>query len=91
MTGTNKRGLSGSQKAIVEEAFTLKMKSSRNIIELFRSKRSRSLFKSEIDAFPPDLQVQKLNSYIQTFKKKMGQYIIPLHIIWNRGVKVTAR
>ena len=28
MTGTNKRGLSGSQKAIVEEAFTLKMKSS---------------------------------------------------------------
>ena len=41
MIGTNKRGLSGSQKAIVEEAFTLKMKSSRNIIELFRSKRSR--------------------------------------------------
>ena len=70
MTGTNKRGLSGSQKAIVEEAFTLKMKSSRNIIELFRSKRSRLLTKSEIDAFPPDPQVRKLNNYIQTFKKK---------------------
>ena len=41
--GKNKRGLSGSQKAVVEEAFTLKIKSSRTIIELFRSKRSRLL------------------------------------------------
>ena len=75
--GKNKRGLSGSQKAVVEEAFTLKIKSSRTIIELFRSKRSRLLTKSEIDAFPPDPNVRQLNNYIQTFKKKNGSIYNP--------------
>jgi hypothetical protein len=77
ITGSNKRGLSISQKAVVEEAFTLRMKSARNIIELFRSKRSRLTTKSEIEAFPPDPQRRKVNNYIQAFKKKNGSIYNP--------------
>ena len=59
------RGLTGEQKLIVEEAFGLGKKSSRQIISYFRSKRSQLTDESSKANFPLDPEVPKLKNYIQ--------------------------
>ena len=65
------RGLTGEQKLIVEEAFGLGRRSARQIISLFRSKRSQ-LTDDSLKSFPLDPQLPKLKNFIQAFKKKNG-------------------
>jgi hypothetical protein len=64
------RGLTGDQKALVEEAFKLKKKSAGNIIQFIRSKRAKITEAIEIAKFPLDPAIGKLNNYIQAYKKK---------------------
>ena len=64
------RGLTGDQKALVQEAFQAKRKSAGDIIGFFRSKRSKLTEESEIANFPLDPTIGKLNNYIQAYKKK---------------------
>ena len=71
------RGLTGEQKLIVEEAFGLGKKSSRQIISYFRSKRSQLTDESSKANFPLDPEVPKLKNYIQAFKKKNGSAFNP--------------
>jgi hypothetical protein len=64
------RGLTGDQKALVQEAFQSKIKSAGNIIAFVRSKRAKLSDESEIAKFPLDPAIGKLNNYIQAYKKK---------------------
>jgi hypothetical protein len=64
------RGLTGDQKVLVKEAFQLKRKSAGYIIGFFRSKRAKLPVTSEIDRFPLDPEIGKLNYYIQAYKKR---------------------
>ena len=59
------RGLTGAQKLIVEEAFGLGKKSARQIISLFRSKRSQLSDGASKADFLPDPEVPKLKNCIQ--------------------------
>ena len=70
------RGLTGEQKLIVEEAFGLGRRSARQIISLFRSKRSQ-LTDDSLKNFPLDPQLPKLKNFIQAFKKKNGSMFNP--------------
>lgn len=79
------RGLTGDQKVLVKEAFQLKKKSAGDIIGHFRLKRSKLTETSEIDLFPLDPEIGKLNNYIQAYKKRnASQYDpTPKHLkIW---------
>ena len=71
------RGLTGEQKLIVEEAFGLGKKSARQIISLFRSKRSQLPDETSKAKFPLDPELPKLKNYIQAFKKKNGSAFNP--------------
>ena len=73
----DRRGLSGEQKLIVEEAFADDRKSSRDIVAYFRSKRSKLSEESSRTSFPADPEISKLNNYIQAFKKKNSQKYNP--------------
>ena len=64
------RGLTGEQKLIVEGAFRLGKKSARQIISLFRPKRSQLSDETSKANFPLDPEVPKLKNSIQAFKKK---------------------
>jgi hypothetical protein len=66
------RGLTGDQKVLVKEAFQLERKSAGDIIGYFRLKRSKLTETSEIDHFPLDPEIGKLNNYIQAYKKRNG-------------------
>ena len=59
-----RRGLTGEQKLIVEEAFGLGKKSARQIISLFRSKRSQLSDETSKANSPLDPEVSKLKNSI---------------------------
>jgi hypothetical protein len=64
------RGLTGSQKIIIQEAIDNKRKSAKEIIHYFRSKRTKIVDELLLHDFPHDPNTVKLNNYIQSFKKK---------------------
>ena len=75
------RGLTGDQKALVQEAFQSKRKSAGSIIAFIRLKRAKLTDESEVAKFPLDPAIGKLNNYIQAYKKKMHSNTIQHQII----------
>lgn len=76
-TKDDHRGLTGTQKLVVQEAFENKRKSAREIINFFRSKRKSLKDNSSLSDFPEDPNTVKLNNYIQSFKKKNNKLYNP--------------
>lgn len=64
------RGLTGSQKIIIQEAMGNKRKSAKEILHYFRSKRTKILDELLLRDFSQDPNIIKLINYIQSFKKK---------------------
>lgn len=71
------RGLTGSQKIIIQEAMDNKRKSAKEILHYFRSKRTKILDELLLRDFPQDPNIIKLNNYIQSFKKKNAKLYNP--------------
>jgi hypothetical protein len=62
---------------LVEEAFGLGKKSARQVISLFRLKRSQLPDELSKADFPPDPELPKLKNFIQAYKKKNGYTFDP--------------
>ena len=71
------RGLTGSQKIIIQEAMNNKRKSAKETLHYFRSKRTKILDELSLHDFPQVPNIIKLNNYIQSFKKKNAKSYNP--------------